>query len=500
MDSASPSAPPSSDVERDVEVEVHSVTYPMLHKMLAPRRMMMEEEVPAPSGFAFNAWNNDCLFCRVELGSMTDAVALLPCGHAFHVACGEGFLWRDSRQACPQANCAGARVAPAESAKAHDTGPITAAGALTQEELDDPVVRRYLMRQQSEAVAPAKLAYASKEVHSALFGASETPSEIQCRLRKKWEGEHGEAKMDLRLKAQLLLPYLTKVPKKARQIDGNVTLNDLLDLEAEAEAVGKAEKATREKRISFRRFADDLGLSALDMFFLLDMRSWNDLTDVGFVKDDLTPGNDSDFSVRTLSALYDLDNHNFVRDLGIDIDDLLKLRLSAETMRMAGFTFDALDEHFQITKEDVMRFDYRPDEWHHALGLKKRYLFRPLELNATDLRLLKWNPIICTRVFGLNERDQDELGITELLTNTSHAPSARRRAPVGQRVADDSSSSDDDDGDGDEPRVSVASRLRTALAPRPMMMMNNGHRAPVETAVPNGRRRPRGGPVVLSLS
>jgi hypothetical protein len=512
-----PSAPPASDSERDDQLL--SVAYPMLRELI-----MREGGAPAPapargdavaasastSGFAFHAWNTDCMFCRDELAKMTDAVALLPCGHAFHAKCGEGFLWRDSKHACPQASCPGTRAPGATAATTSDTGsgPVAAAGALSKDELDDPVIRRYLMRQKGAAGGAGENAYVPKEIQNALFGASESPQDAHARLRSKWAAEFdGEGKMDLRLKAQIVMPYLTKVPKQVRKIEGNVTLDDLLDLEAEAQAAGKVEQGTRAKRISFERFAYDFELDARDLFFAMNMRHWGDLTDIGFTKDDLTHGDDSEFSVLTLAALYGLDSHNFVRDLGVDMADLVRMRLPAATMRIAGFTFDALDEHFQISKEDVMRLGYTPDEWHHVLGLKKRHLFRPLEINATDLKLLRWNPIICTRVFQLNARDQDELGITELLTATTAtkaaaAPLPRRKKKTGVYGSADAAA---------EPpqHRSVGSMLRTALTPRPM----NGHSSSrAESSEPErqqqqqrhprrgGREPEEDGPVILSLS
>lgn len=417
-----------------------------------------------------SARNEDCPFCDEAVAVLDKPVAVLPCGHAYHVLCGRSLLFRGEGSECTVGSCHRSTEAVEQDKM---RGLIEAAvrrNEFTMADLSDPIVSRDILQglqakmQVIQRAGDAQVTAMKKAKASA---AAEDRSLDAYRAR--WERTAvGRDGLTAKQKAFILLPYTKNIVRSARERDLSLTTlydhedvlrraaqDDSKDSEAEggsgtaAPLVSVEKSASLANRISVKRFMD-AGLTIADLFFKMELQTWQGLVDLGFKKEYITH-REGRYPITAVVDLYGVDYTALKEDLGWGVDDVARVQISAQDLANIGLDFQKLYVDMRMNKGDMPSLRFSPKDWHDTLGLDKKYLFAPLNFTALDLQLLRWKPQEFIAAFAINRIEEREMNIDRYSTRRvgaaapapvqqSHArpgppPPAVQRLPALQREA-----------------------------------------------------------------
>ncbi|KKL78208.1 hypothetical protein LCGC14_2027130, partial [marine sediment metagenome] len=329
--------------------------------------------------------NKDCPFCERVLTKSVAPIVLLPCGHAYHVSdrCGGGFLARPPGKQCTACKKVGRR-APARrpsrrfADEEYDDDDDGGGGGSSDENagaaFDDDDEGEYDCEEGAAAAAD--------------------DDEDKAALEEYYRRVYRHCVLSRSQKRALTASWKEAFKLNDREIDIHLLLNNGVDME--------------------KLF--DAGIGLLDQYFLLNVKNWDNLRDLGLRKDHLfytmdKKGHQPFLPLGTLQRLYGVTYKNLVDDLMMTLADFGKWRLTPAGMRGLGCTVDKLLAD-GMTKKSMPCLDYSLLQW-RALGLHKRQLFQ-LDMGPSDFRDLNWNPTQIAQVMGLNAQEQQAFGIVQL--------------------------------------------------------------------------------------
>lgn len=424
--------------------------YPALYNVahtpsaVVPASEEVEEEEAI--SFGVRAVNECCTLCTESLNPVSKPVALLPCGHAFHVGCARMFM---NSGDCPERKCPGVVVAAA-----------AATGTPAQQPSHDKIIEHFRSRTETRRRRDTDGDQDQADGHDEAFYRR------QYSGLSKWQ------------KTKLLTPYGLQVMRK--YMKGKVTIDELLELEQQR-AEGLAGKGDDENtpavygdaadvadRISVDRFLQ-CGLGLTDIFFGLDINSWDVLCRTGLSAVHLT-NSEGKMPVTMLADLYNVSYEALVRDLQWNLDDVRDAKLSAGETKHIGLDFDKFVVELDLDRDDFIALRWSPKDW-IGLGLGKEYLLEPLQLYAPDMRAMGWGLSRTATDFDLVPAEQVALGMLEdeVESHTKVSHHRRRRRREEKRVSSTSSSSSEETDSSDEATrgrsSSRTSRRRRTRAP-----------------------------------
>jgi len=386
-----------------------------------------------------NSANSDCPFCSMQLAGSTRPIAVLSCGHAYHISCGSALLQVGEGKECFDAKChRDADVVVADNMREAVAAAVER-GEFSLSDLNDPVIAHTVRAKISQIMRKAGLPGMGDAAAKAVADAAE---KIDARdrtidsYRARWLAtDVGRSGLGLKHRLPLLLPYMNAI--KAARFSDALTMETLYRLEGERRratladdredtkayltgTVSESEKAANVsepdeammKNVSLDKMIK-AGLHITDIYFALGMKTWQGLRGLGISKAHITSEN----GAVPLVALMDLYGVNFktVReDLGILADDLASARLSSEDLRRAKVHFSLMWIKMGLNKSIMKKFRFSPSQWCTDIMLQKKWLLHPIELNSADLIELNWTPSDVECAFGLHEIEMRRiLGISE---------------------------------------------------------------------------------------
>ena len=410
------SAPTAPDIDQHV-------SYPMLYDD-AERAIDL---TPASGDAAIisetpsvNAKNQVCPFCEEDISTALKPVALLRCGHAYHVMCGRSLLFNREGKECTLSVCHRSEddVEADQMRRVIDAAVLR--GEFQMSDLKDPVLRRDIMETVQKRIDEMRRAGAPSSRPDSSKGEERSVDAYHGRWQKR--SDVARNGFSAKQKWKLLSPYM-KNPLEIRKQD--VTMQLLLEKEDELRRKGQDEEEDgntfthtaienaddMHERISVQRFID-AGLTLADIYFKLDVQSWQSLCDYGFKREHITSHTGA-FPITGLADLYGVEFMSFVKDLDWSIDDIVRVGNTAQELADVGLDFKKLYVDMEMVKTDIFRLGFTPKAWHDTLSMDKRYLVRPLAINSVDLSVLRWSKAEVVQAFSLHPIEQREMGISD---------------------------------------------------------------------------------------
>ena len=401
------------------------VSYPMLYNDVAhaldptatPGAAATVSETPS-----VNAKNQVCPFCDEAISTALKPVALLPCGHAYHVMCGRSLLFSREGAECTHSVCHRSE----NDVETDMMRRIIEAAILREEfqrsDLKDPVLRRDIMEKVQQRMDEAHRTGVQPSNADVIKGDERSVDAYHGR----WKKRSGIARdgFSYMQKGKLLSPF-TKNPLQIKKLD--VTMQLLLAKEDELRRKGQEDEDEDDntithtavenaddmhERISVQRFID-AGLTLADIYFKLDIQAWQSLCDYGFKREYITSHTGA-FPITGLADLYGVEFKSFVKDIDWSINDIVRVGNTAQELADVGLDFKKLYVDMGMVKTDVFRLGFTPRAWHDTLLMDKQYLVnKPLAITSIDLELLRWSKAEVIQAFALHPIEQLQMGISD---------------------------------------------------------------------------------------
>ena len=401
------------------------VSYPMLYDTFAraidltPAHGDAATISETPS---VNAKNQVCPFCEETISTALKPVALLRCGHAYHVMCGRAYLFNREGEECTHSVCHRSE----DDVDTDMMRRIIDAAILREEfqrsDLKDPVLRRDIMEKVQQRMDEAHRTGLPPSNSDAIKGDERSVDAYRGRWMKR--SSIAADGFSFKQKVKLLSPYM-KNPLEIRKQD--VSMHFLLEKEDELRRKGQEEEDEdgnsithaavdnaddMHERISVQRFVA-AGLTLADIYFKLDVQAWQSLCDYGFKREHITPHTGA-FPITGLADLYGVEFKSFVKDLDWSINDIVRVGHTAQELADVGLDFNKLYVDMGMVKTDVVRLGFTPKAWHDTLLMDKLYLIsRPLMINSVDLEMLRWSKAEVIQAFALHPMEQRRMGISD---------------------------------------------------------------------------------------
>lgn len=411
-----------------------TVEYPFLHALLS-RAAVTNDDAPSDEGervksASITPLNQLCPFCEEDVTTAeAKPVALLTCGHAYHTTCGRMFLSKGEGKECTMSVCqrTDSEVELAQAKRIMDAA--IAREEFTAEDLKDPVMRRDIMvRIRSLMNSARQSGDVSKFASTEMFPDAEDDRRTEEAYRLRWaETRVGREGFSYVQKHKLLFPYMKNPIAVKKEV---VTLSRLFQLEENMrrearEASEDAEGSEQDVAIHVDENSEDLGgrismarfvsagLTLSDIFFGLELKSWQQLCDLGFKKEHITD-HTGDFAITKLADLYGIGHETLIKnEFGWSVNDIVLSGHTAKELSNIGLDFRRLYLDMDMTKDDLIDLGFTAKEWHETLRLDKKYLEKPLGINAVDLKLMRWSQSEFIKAFNLHPMEQRVLGMNE---------------------------------------------------------------------------------------
>jgi hypothetical protein len=422
------SAPPQDD---DV------TNYPMLREILLraeqkngvsddndTTQQTERDDALSHEGFEVQARNQMCAFCEESVGVALKPVAVLPCGHAYHVMCGRSLLFGREGTECTESLCHKTEHQVQADTMRRTIEAAVSRGDFDPTDLKDPILRRDIMQRVNELMEEPQRVRA----HAPVANRDEderSEAAYEGRWNKTSVAQDG---FSYNQKRKLLAPF-TANPLEIRRED--VTLARLYDLEEEQRRKDQEDEEDESSRvrlksffkrrpdetesaISMQRFVD-AGLTIADIYFKLELKSWTTLCDLGFMAKHFT-NYKGGYPITAVADLYAVDYNSFKSDLDWSIDDVVRTRASAQELANVGLDFKTLYVDMNMQKQDLFRLGYTPRAWSETLRMDKMYLGKPLNITSTDLNMLRWSETELAQAFALSSIEARRLGISQSIS------------------------------------------------------------------------------------
>ncbi len=294
-----------------------SLAYPALSawSSIAPPRAPTEtdeSESESESARTFYVLNPDCLLCGEKMRGGDRPVALLMCGHAYHVICGEGLLELEKRKAGD--GCSDCNPQPLDLTADDDDDE-------TQKEPDADTdwVEFYEMEYEQNPMKPWQ--------KSKLLGGAR---EYVKNKKAGWFGRTQEVQLDAAWLAE-----------SKYDLDGLY----------------------------------DLGIGLLALYFEFGVTQWTDLAQLGLTKEHLFVDNGAFLPMGPLIQLYHVRFDDLVTLAQFELEDFSRLQLQWQGLKALGIDFAEL-ERMGIAKDTLALFDLEMGGCIKGLGMTKKHAFR----------------------------------------------------------------------------------------------------------------------------
>ncbi len=397
------------------------VSYPMLYEDVAravdltPPGAAIVSETPS-----VNAKNQVCPFCDEPISTALKPVALLRCGHAYHVMCGRSLLFNREGEECTHSVCHRTENDVDKDQMRRIIDAAVLRGEFQMSDLKDPVLRRDIMEKVQKLMDEMRRTGAPSPRVDSSKGDERSVDAYHGRWMKR--SSVATDGFTNKQKWKLLNPYM-KNPLEIRKQD--VTMQLLLEKEDELRRKGQEEEEEgssithtavenaddMHERISVQRFVD-AGLTLADIYFKLDVQAWQSLCDYGFKREHITSHTGA-FPITGLADLYGVEFMSFVKDLDWSINDIVRVGNTAQELADVGLDFKKLYVDMRMVKTDMFRLGFTPMGWHDTLRMDKMYLTKPLAINSVDLEVLRWSKAEVIQAFALHPIEQLQMGISD---------------------------------------------------------------------------------------
>lgn len=445
---AEASAPPYNGTEELL------CNYPGLRGILVPPEKPVQEvnvdavadaDADAESvaeGYMVQSRNEFCQFCQEPVSVALKPVAILPCGHAYHVMCGRTLLFGQEGAECTENICHKTTDQVQADKMRHIIESAVRRGDFELSDLKDPILRRDVLKRVNELMEESKRSDAHTVQTSSAVDDERTTEAYERRWKQTTVGRNG---FSYSQKRRILEPFTSNLFEIKRESD--ITLNRLYQLDdalrqENQEEVPEEESTTASARlkslftvsrrvdsdvdtISMQRFMD-AGLTIADLYFKMDIKAWSTLVDLGLTRKHLT-NYKGVFPVTAFKDLYGVDYTAFVSDLKWSIEDIVRARITAKELSNVGLDFKKLYVDMGMQKQDLFALGYTPRDWSITLGMDKQYIGKPLNISDVDLHMLRWSPTEFVQAFALTPIELRHLNITS--STTAVAP-PRLQEPV----------------------------------------------------------------------
>ena len=397
----------------------------------------------AAEGVSFVAAKNDlCPFCDMKFAGSTRPIAVLPCGHAYHVFCGRSILQTDGKE-CTHEACHKDSNEVVLSRMQEAIVDAIHRGAFDVNLLHDPMTRDTAQLQILEIMRSAGMRLDNTVIDEAARTAAREVDMLarsMAAYRSKWEqGSVGKEGFSLRQRISLLAPYMNIL--KAGRFSTRITMKTLFTLETEKRRHDTADNSEERRkwltgeatsdegaslddamkaRVSLKKMlAVDIGLS--DIYFGLEVTSWGALRDLGLEKA-MISGSDGSMPLVKIMDLYEVTFDTVRTELGIVAQDLHEAGLDAQYMERAGVSFPLMWLRMGLDKAMMPRFGFSPHEWQKHLHMDKKWIFTPVGFTKDDFIQFNWKPRDMELAFGLCEQEMRRL--LDIPEQQAYAPSA----------------------------------------------------------------------------
>ncbi len=306
-----------------------------------------ESESESVSARTFYVLNPDCLLCDEKLRGGDRPVALLACGHAYHVICGEGLLELEKRKAGD--GCSDCNPQPLDLTPDDDDDDETQ----KEPDADTDWVEFYESEYDQNPMKP----WQEKKL---LGGAREYVKNKKA----VWFGRTPEVQLDV-----------------AWLAESEYDLDGLYDLE--------------------------IGLLAL--YFEFGVTQWTDLAQLGLTKEHLFVDDGKFLPMGPLIQLYHVRCDDLVTLAQFELEDFSRLRLQWQGLKALGIDFAEL-ERMGVAKDTLASFDLEMSGCIKGLGMTKKHAFR-MGLTGEDMRKMGWNPLVAAKLLKLSRGEMSAMYI-----------------------------------------------------------------------------------------
>lgn len=408
--------------------------------------------------------NAECLLCNGSVVHTARPVVSYACGHACHATCAAKYMVRGPGQECPDGECMSdpeeARRLQAREAVAAaiSCGTLDAADATRPMKRDDLAagIRNALQQAGLSAISAMSQRYNAWKLRNA-DGRTRRLQQYEATWRAK--GMATDGVFPYQITRALMAPYTTGV-KNLVSVDRNVTFARLMEAERcrRRDVSGAAPdmsllytagttgtEALVHPDFEMRKFINmnlllEHGVTISDMFYALEITSFDDLMGLGLSVNHLTDRS-GPMPLLPLMDLYNVSASTVEARLGLTARHLFGLKVDADTMRNAGIHFNLLAMLMHMDKETFMALGATPTVCRDYLFAEVSSLTK-FGLRAKDFVQMRWDRDDFQDVYAISDKAMNliwpahvqsapQVSVHASVVSTGAAAAAAQEIPVG---------------------------------------------------------------------